>query len=179
MAAGGDLETGFGNISCLPNNQNGPEEGTSLAAPHVTGLAGLLKNLNEELTNVDIKNIMVSTAFEFNDEGLDRYLGYGMINALGAITYALGEVVISTEIQVENAFKFYPNPASDRLFVDKNMDMNKGVFEVFEITGRQIIGVPVGNLKSTEIDVQSFNNGVYILRMRSDKGFVPARFIKS
>lgn len=99
VAPGGDLNTGFGIVSCLPNNQYGPEEGTSMAAPHVTGLAGLLKNLNEDLTNVDIRNIMVSTAFDFGDEGWDPYFGYGMINASGAVTVALGGTVNTSEIQ--------------------------------------------------------------------------------
>ncbi len=179
VAPGGDLNTGFGIMSCLPNNQYGAEEGTSMAAPHVTGLAGLMKNLNEDLTNSDIRNILVSTAFDFGEEGWDAYFGYGMINAAGAVAVALGEPLSTAQLDGESAFKIYPNPATHRLFVDIKIETNEAVLEIFDITGKQVRSIPVNQLNRTEIDIQSLNSGIYILRMRTEKGIASSRFVKT
>jgi len=58
--------------------------GTSMATPHVAGLAALLKQADHNLTNADIKNILQNTAV---DLGLSIYeQGYGRINALNALS---------------------------------------------------------------------------------------------
>jgi subtilisin family serine protease len=48
--------------SCLGNNTYGLEGGTSMAAPMVAGLAGLLLNLNSSLTSAQVKNLILAGA---------------------------------------------------------------------------------------------------------------------
>ncbi len=72
-APGGDINTGFGVLSCVPLNGYEMLEGTSMAAPHVTGLAGLLKHINPVLTNYDIRNIINATAIDYGNTGWIRY----------------------------------------------------------------------------------------------------------
>jgi hypothetical protein len=62
--------------------------GTSMSAPFVTGLAGLLKSYNSSLYNDDIEQIIRISADDVNNElypGWDQYLGAGRINARKAI----------------------------------------------------------------------------------------------
>ncbi|MCI0721229.1 MAG: S8 family serine peptidase, partial [Acidobacteria bacterium] len=66
--------------------------GTSMAAPHVTGLATLLKGYNSSLYNDDIENIVKLSAQDINDPldpttgpGWDQGTGYGRINARKAL----------------------------------------------------------------------------------------------
>ena len=57
--------------------------GTSQAAPHVSGMAALIKSLKPELRPADIMRIIRYTADDVNasvDRGRDDHIGYGRIN---------------------------------------------------------------------------------------------------
>jgi thermitase len=62
--------------------------GTSMAAPHVTALAGLIRSLNPHLTNDDVKQIIIKTATDLGENGKDPYYGYGLINVYRALELA-------------------------------------------------------------------------------------------
>jgi thermitase len=64
--------------------------GTSVAAPFVSGLAGLIKAVNPALSNEQIRTIMKETATDLGDPGFDIYYGYGRINVEAALTKAKG-----------------------------------------------------------------------------------------
>lgn len=59
--------------------------GTSMATPHVSGLAALLKSYAPELTHDDIRGILVSTVDDLGPVGWDSSFGYGRINAYNAM----------------------------------------------------------------------------------------------
>jgi subtilisin family serine protease len=61
--------------------------GTSMATPHVSGVAALLWSSNPNLTNVQIREAMVMTAMDLGDEGWDAYYGYGLVQAHDALEY--------------------------------------------------------------------------------------------
>lgn len=63
-------------------------DGTSMAAPHVAGLAALLKSYVPELTNVDIADILMTTGKDLGTAGWDDKHGYGRINAYRALLAA-------------------------------------------------------------------------------------------
>ncbi|MDP2874458.1 MAG: S8 family peptidase [bacterium] len=55
--------------------------GTSMAAPHVSGLAGLIKSQDPSLDNQKIRNIIENSADDLGATGFDIQYGYGRINA--------------------------------------------------------------------------------------------------
>ena len=55
--------------------------GTSMAAPHVTGTAALLKTLNPTWGYTDIDNRLKTTAVDLGASGFDNRFGHGRINA--------------------------------------------------------------------------------------------------
>ena len=59
--------------------------GTSMATPHVAGLAGLLKAQNPARSNSDLWTIIVNTADDLGASGWDQYYGMGRINAYTAL----------------------------------------------------------------------------------------------
>jgi subtilisin family serine protease len=59
--------------------------GTSMAAPHVTGLASLLKGYNPNLSNDDIEQIIRLSADDKGPAGWDQEYGTGRINARRAL----------------------------------------------------------------------------------------------
>jgi len=72
-------------------------QGTSMAAPHVSGVTALLLSKNSNLTPSELKTILESTAEDKGDLGWDQYYGHGLLDAHAALTFT---PVIS--ISVEN-----------------------------------------------------------------------------
>jgi chitodextrinase len=64
--------------------------GTSMATPHVSGVAGLIAAADSSLTNVEIRDILTSTAEDLGDTGWDQYFGYGIVDAEAAINVVDG-----------------------------------------------------------------------------------------
>jgi subtilisin family serine protease len=60
-------------------------DGTSMAAPHVTGLAALVKSNNIAFTGADISRVLQQSADDLGEPGWDIYFGYGRINAQKAL----------------------------------------------------------------------------------------------
>ncbi|HWH08256.1 MAG TPA: S8 family serine peptidase, partial [Candidatus Thermoplasmatota archaeon] len=59
--------------------------GTSMAAPHVTGVAMLIKTLNPTFTASQITSRLTSTAVDLGPAGKDDTFGYGRLNAAAAV----------------------------------------------------------------------------------------------
>jgi thermitase len=59
--------------------------GTSMAAPHVAGLAALLFSQDGGRSNATVRSLIESSADDLGDAGWDQYYGYGRINAYRAL----------------------------------------------------------------------------------------------
>jgi thermitase len=59
--------------------------GTSMAAPFVSGVAGLLFSIAPDLTAHDVTEAMILGADDLGPSGWDEQYGYGRINASGAL----------------------------------------------------------------------------------------------
>jgi len=63
--------------------------GTSMAAPHVAGLAALILEANPKLSPLQVKEIILETAEDKGSEGWDPNYGWGEIDAYKAVQAAL------------------------------------------------------------------------------------------
>lgn len=66
--------------------------GTSMAAPFVTGLVGLLAGFAPTLTGAEIYDILIATADDLGEPGKDPTFGYGRVNVYQALVSANGGV---------------------------------------------------------------------------------------
>lgn len=87
--------------------------GTSMAAPHVAGLAGLLLSQKPERSAADLYQVITTTADKLDNVNYDSYMGYGRINALRAVMLEVSQPVtvtvseqtpVSTEAQTQSVF---------------------------------------------------------------------------
>ena len=74
-----------------------------------------------------------------------------------------------------NAFAIYPNPVSDKLMVESQVNIEK--CEIYTISGSLIIS-KTENSKSFEIEVGDLKAGSYIIRLTTDDKVKIMRFIK-
>ncbi|MDW0108686.1 S8 family peptidase [Sporosarcina aquimarina] len=53
--------------------------GTSMASPHVSGIAALLKERFPDITNIRLRSILANAAEDLGAKGRDRQFGYGLV----------------------------------------------------------------------------------------------------
>ena len=78
-------------LSTLPGGAYGKLNGTSMACPHVSGAAALAWGAHRFASNVQIWNLLASTADNLGSPGWDPIFGYGRVDAdqaAGALTPA-------------------------------------------------------------------------------------------
>ncbi len=81
------IAPGVNILSTLPGNEYGAYSGTSMASPHVAGVASLAWAANPDLTNVQIRGILQETAEDL--ELPANHQGYGLVRADLAVAAAL------------------------------------------------------------------------------------------
>jgi type VII secretion-associated serine protease mycosin len=62
--------------------------GTSMASPHVAGVAALVWSLNPQFTSQQVEDILRSSAEDLGATGRDDFFGYGRVNAYQALKLA-------------------------------------------------------------------------------------------
>lgn len=74
--------------STVPGGKWAPHGGTSVACPHVAGVAALAwgAHLSPQTTNEQIWGLLASTAFDLGRTGRDSLYGYGRVNAGAAVS---------------------------------------------------------------------------------------------
>lgn len=65
-------------------------DGTSMATPHVAGVAALLWSAKPSASNTEIRNAMNSTALDRGASGRDNYYGNGVVQAYSALVALVG-----------------------------------------------------------------------------------------
>lgn len=80
--------------STLPGNKYGYMSGTSMACPHVSGVAALMQALRlaagkPKLSPSDAMYLIIATAIDLGASGYDSLYGYGLVDAEYSVYYAL------------------------------------------------------------------------------------------
>lgn len=83
-SVGSEVELAAPGVSVLSTWKGGGYNtisGTSMATPHVSGVAALAIEANPTLTNVEIRALLQSTATDLGAAGRDTSFGYGLVDA--------------------------------------------------------------------------------------------------
>ena len=110
-------------LSTLPNNTYGIYSGTSMAAPHVSGLAALIKAAAPSFTYSQLKNQIVSTV-DLIPSLSDKLIYGGRINAYNALSTLNPPPAIALTTPQENAF------VSGQTDIELNVTDSDGVSNV-------------------------------------------------
>lgn len=70
--------------------------GTSFSCPITSGVLALMKAANPQLTNVGLRDLLISSSDDLGASGFDIYYGNGRVNALSAVQAAVNAIVVDT-----------------------------------------------------------------------------------
>lgn len=133
--------------STIGSGNYGYKQGTSMAAPHVTGVAALLissgiKDVNNDgvADNKDVRKILQDTAEDLGDSGRDNVYGYGLVDAQRAVLG--GE---SPAVNKLTLLKTAGTPISD----SKSATLSHGNFSI-----------TVNNINLTKLEMYVYTNGI-------------------
>lgn len=91
---------GMGILSTAPDNGYKISDGTSMATPHVAGVAGLILSLRPDLRPISVTTFLTATAVDVNADqlpGPDPELGWGRLDAGAALARAAADVNLTVE----------------------------------------------------------------------------------
>lgn len=95
-------------------------------------------------------------------------------NPCGGI-FNTGILEHTTEV---NSILVYPNPANDMLFISFTAKTKNAVCEVYDVTGKKMLSVVGSQLSEGKIDVSSFANGLYMIRIVDGDKVYSQKFLK-
>jgi len=132
-APGGDMENDSflgGVLSTFNRSATGQSlyqflQGTSMAAPHVSGVVSLMLSANSALTPSQIENILSATAAHRGAAGRNSEYGFGLINAPGAVAQAKGVTLSAVPVPYPlEPLLFFTSPVTS--YFDDNIVINTG-----------------------------------------------------
>ena len=113
-----------------------------------------------------------------------EHTSYGSPNSftVGNCVSLKSKVIIPTLNQAMDVItKIYPNPVSDKLTVEINATVNEGsVISIISMQGQVIYSEVVKENTSdyrTEIDVDNFARGMYLLKLEDENSSIQQRII--
>ncbi len=144
--------------------------GTSMAAPHVTGIVALLLEVDPNLSADQVKEILKSTATVDSITGSvpNMKYGYGKVNAYAAVVKALQSSHINSS-NIGNPISFYPNPFTDIIHIQFPFLQNDADITILSMDGKELIHYRPESMSQTAVDIpcNSLVPGIYVLRFEN------------
>ncbi|WP_396187820.1 S8 family serine peptidase [Flavobacterium sp.] len=172
-------------VSGLTDNTNnwyfGAMQGTSMAAPVVTGIIALWLQAKPNLTVDQIKTIIHTTSITDSFTGTGSYIpnnfyGWGKINAYAGIQYINQFLNVDT-FDTKNNFIVHPNPTSSKVFITSKEYVSS--YEIYNTLGQKVKeGSFNAVLEQEELDLTTLQNGLYILNFKGEKVDKTVRIVK-
>ena len=78
----------------------------------------------------------------------------------------------------ENRFEIYPNPVSDRLYIETQTMTQTMTIEIYDIYGRRQQLSAISGQPSV-IDVENLKSGIYFVKINTEKGDIVKRIIRN
>ncbi|MFW5845960.1 MAG: S8 family serine peptidase, partial [Planctomycetota bacterium] len=158
-----------GILSTVRNDGVSYRQGTSMAAPHVSGLASLMLAVDGSLTPDQIEQVLEETALDLGETGADVYAGAGMIRADRALERVAGAEPVDRLVAL-----------SDRLLIPWHSDeatvhvARTAVAPVQAAAMDWSVDYPVGPVDwVVAITAEERSDGLLAVHVRTDRGAMP------
>lgn len=151
--------------------------GTSMAAPYITGIVATWLEHNWKLTPEDVMGVLAETARadEFTGNNLPNYeMGYGKVDAYKGLLRVLELFAEYTDVEnVERAgaMILYPNPTSGAFNVGFVRESNNVDVLIYNINGQLLMSEHVGSVTpgmDCQFSLDGVENGAYIVKVSGE-----------
>jgi hypothetical protein len=99
----------------------------------------------------------------------------GVISSRSNIVYEFPTVV--KPLQDKQLISVYPNPASERLYIELSQSIESGSIEIIDLDGKVLLRSPVTSAR-TEINISGLKSGFYTVRITTASGKQVFKFLK-
>lgn len=155
--------------------------GMNMAAPNTWGFIttqynDLTTNIINPWPRVDINPVAVKTVHVWNSEGAGKGVALFDAENLATVVKEATEILVSGEV--------YPNPTRDNINLSFELKSTQNVsLELYDALGNVVIrddfsGLGAGKNYRT-VNVSSLQDGVYILKLSSDKILFSKKIVKT
>lgn len=179
-APGGDAKKGNQVLSTLPGNKYGRMQGTSMACPHVSGVAALIVSQygGTGFTAQALKDRLLNNTTEITAYNRQYYMGSGLVNAYRAIAGSGGaapkaptELKASTQSNNLDFSVVVPSDSDDKkpntilIYYDKNPidNLSDAMFSAFYVGDAE-----PGDVLSGRISGLDFETTYYLTAVAAD-----------
>ncbi len=157
-------------------------DGTSFAAPLITGCAALLLEAHPAWRPIDVRSALINTASQHDQP--DYYMGYGIVDVLAAYNYNPADTALPGENMDVETIIAYPNPFNINEYGEATIAWNLVARTAVEVDVYNILGEHVINLydhslqepdsasvpwKGVDYRGRKVASGVYLIRLRTDQ----------
>lgn len=142
--------------------------GTSMAAPHVTGIVALMLQAYPELDAQDAASILRNTADADQITGQvpnNRY-GYGRVNAYSAVVATLAKSGIN--LPKKEDLSIYPNPVSNYFILPADKTFTS--VSIINSEGKTVLFLTEGSFPTGRIDISGLSSGAYVVKLEQPEG---------
>lgn len=168
MAPGRGIYT----VDAGSNQSYGYANGTSMAAPVVAALAGLMLSQNPSLSPAQLETQLKQSCdnIDAQNPSFTGLLGAGRINAVQALG---GTVPVGINAVSAHNSQVFPNPSTGIIQI---VSPNTGIVQVqlLDLSGRQLLTEHVSVLAGERhvVNVSSLETGTYIIQLKDHAGTV-------
>jgi subtilisin family serine protease len=148
--------------------------GTSMAAPHVSGLAALILAQNVNYSNEDVRQVLRASAADLGTTGYDLSFGYGRINAAAALGVSnVLEVKINSPVDgiVTQGVLTISGVARGNGFASYVLEYGAGTLPTSWTTILTSTTPTLGTLGTFDTSVLA--DGLYVVRLRAKNNTTP------
>jgi len=176
----------FPNAFVMPDSVHGLSMGTSMAAPHVSGLCAMVLQKYPQATPEQVVRLLRYTARDPGFSGNANQWGAGKIDALTATTIDIEDVPENPDSTISESYVVdppFPNPFSGTLFIQYTLPRtyqanDRTELKIYNIRGQLVRMIPLENLSigvnsciwdGRDAKGRRAASGVYLIEFRSGK----------
>lgn len=153
--------------------------GTSMAAPHTTGIVALYLQANEWLTPLEIRNLWRLTArkdqYTTNDSNGNS--GYGKIDAFETLKI-IDQYAAIPKNQMKQGWTYFVNDREELVISNIKMEWERSIC-IYNANGQLLLKQHLPK-NMTSVDISDLSSGIYFLSVQDKSGvdLLKGKFVK-
>ncbi|MEO9966971.1 MAG: S8 family peptidase [Reichenbachiella sp.] len=143
------------------------KNGTSFSAPLIAGFAAAIWQKFPDLTNLELRDLLLSSSDNFNNP--NNQIGYGIPD----YNVAVGNEPLAVSDLIDESITIYPNPVTGdhvNLLIEQNLDLIPVKFKLYSSDGQLISEKTIKKARKGVVEGLPFNQGgpgLYFLSIES------------